>query len=100
MYNAAMMQLGGKGTARQCRPALALLKEVAERGADAAVLRQAHEHFFKGHNTQALLLYLQVGEEGGGRGGGSEGWQAPTNSLQVVGAGGCLPPGCANATAA
>jgi hypothetical protein len=76
MYNAAMMQLGGKGTARQCRPALALLKEVAERGSSAAVLQQAHEHFFKGHNTQALLLYLQVGRGGGASGAGGAGARA------------------------
>jgi SEL1 protein len=68
MYNTAMMQLGGKGTQRLCKPALALLKEVAEKGRAAVVLQQAHEQFFKGHNTRALLLYLQVGKAGRLRG--------------------------------
>ncbi|KAG1672527.1 hypothetical protein FOA52_002836 [Chlamydomonas sp. UWO 241] len=64
MYNAAMMQLGGKGTAQACKPALSLLKQLAERGPDAAALQNANEAFFSGNYPASLTQYLQAAEMG------------------------------------
>lgn len=64
MYNAAVIQLQGRGTTRACKPAVALLKQLAEKGPVAGAVQQGHEHFFRGSYSQALLAYLRVGEMG------------------------------------
>lgn len=49
---------------RSCKPALALLKQVAEKGPRAAALQLGHEHFFRSEYAQALLYYLEAAEMG------------------------------------
>lgn len=51
-YNVAVMHLAGKGTQRACKPALANLKALVEKGPEAAALQAAHEAFFRGHHNQ------------------------------------------------
>lgn len=64
MYNAAMMQLAGKGTVKTCKAALSLLKQLAERGPNAAALQRGHEHFFRSEYSQSLMHYLEAAEMG------------------------------------
>ncbi|KAG2433559.1 hypothetical protein HYH02_012676 [Chlamydomonas schloesseri] len=63
-YNAAVMHLAGKGTPRNCKPAVNLLKALAERGPAAASVQQGHEHFFRGRYGLALLSYLRAADLG------------------------------------
>ncbi|PNW85669.1 hypothetical protein CHLRE_03g197400v5 [Chlamydomonas reinhardtii] len=63
-YNAAMMHLAGKGTPRNCKPAVSLLKALSERGPAASSVQQGHEHFFRGRYGLALLSYLRAADLG------------------------------------
>ncbi|KXZ44261.1 hypothetical protein GPECTOR_70g492 [Gonium pectorale] len=63
-YNAAVMHLAGKGTPRNCKPAVALLKALAEKGPLAAAVQLGHEHFFRGRYGMALLSYLRAADLG------------------------------------
>ncbi|GFR40754.1 hypothetical protein Agub_g1365, partial [Astrephomene gubernaculifera] len=63
-YNAAVMHLGGRGTPRNCKPALTMLKSLAERGPAAAFVQSGHEHFFRGRSGPALWAYLRAAELG------------------------------------
>ncbi|GAX75411.1 hypothetical protein CEUSTIGMA_g2855.t1 [Chlamydomonas eustigma] len=64
MYNAAMMQLSGKGTVKSCKSAVGLLKQLAERSPEAAALQKGHEYFFQSDYNLALLSYLEAAEMG------------------------------------
>ncbi|KAG2498098.1 hypothetical protein HYH03_003856 [Edaphochlamys debaryana] len=63
-YNAAVMHLAGKGTPRNCKPAVSLLKALAEKGPAAASVQLGHEHFFRGRYSMALLSYLRAADLG------------------------------------
>ncbi|KFM24777.1 Sel-1-like protein 1 [Auxenochlorella protothecoides] len=62
-YDLAMLHLGGHtGSRAACPDAVALLKEVAERG--WPTLQEAHEEWLRGEPEWALLNYLKAAEMG------------------------------------
>lgn len=63
-YNAAMMHLAGVGVAKSCKPALEVLKVIAEKGPWAASLQQGHEAYFDHKYSRSLLSYLEAAEMG------------------------------------
>mmetsp|Transcript_16053 Transcript_16053/g.40851 ORF Transcript_16053/g.40851 Transcript_16053/m.40851 type:complete len:748 (+) Transcript_16053:59-2302(+) len=64
LYNLAMLQLrGGHGTSPNCRSALGVLKNVAERGQWAS-LSAAHKAFSNKAYGRALTLYVRAAEMG------------------------------------
>ena len=63
-YNAAMMHLAGIGVAKTCKPALEVLKVIAEKGPWASALQLGHEAFFSSKYSRSLLQYLEAAEMG------------------------------------
>ncbi|GIM17274.1 hypothetical protein Vretimale_19814 [Volvox reticuliferus] len=63
-YNVAMLHLAGRGTARNCKSAVQLLKTISEKGPAAASVQLGHEHFFRGQYSLALLAYLRAADLG------------------------------------
>ncbi|GIL51665.1 hypothetical protein Vafri_7607 [Volvox africanus] len=63
-YNVAMLHLAGRGTARNCKAAMQLLKTISEKGPAAASVQLGHEHFFRGQYNLALLAYLRAADLG------------------------------------
>eukprot|EP00955_Chlamydomonas_euryale_P001325 15492-Chlamydomonas_euryale.AAC.1 len=51
---------------RQCKPALALLKQLSERGPDAAALQRGHERFFNSQYSQVRCADAEAARGGGG----------------------------------
>jgi len=63
-YNAAMMQLASDPSTASCEKALALLKQVAERGLPAETLQRARNQYLAGSHSDALWSYLRASEMG------------------------------------
>jgi len=65
MYNLAMMYLSGTGIEQpNCRLALSLLKQVAEKGPWCQVLQEGHDAFANHDPSAALLSYLRAAQMG------------------------------------
>ncbi|KAL6772072.1 SLP1A [Auxenochlorella protothecoides x Auxenochlorella symbiontica] len=91
-YDLAMLHLGGHtGSRAACPDAVALLKEVAERG--WPTLQEAHEEWLRGEPEWALLNYLKAAEMGYEAGQSNAAW------MLARGHGGVADAGAADAAA-
>lgn len=63
-YSLAQMQSTGTGMIRNCHTSVELFKNVAERGSWGELLTVAHQAYWAGQHSRALVLYMLLAELG------------------------------------
>ena len=63
-YSLAQMQSTGTGMVRSCHTSVELFKNVAERGSWGELLTLAHQAYWSGQHSRALIIYMLLGELG------------------------------------